>query len=445
MPNHSIRFIIALATICIGGIIMTQAYWVRKAFDIKEKQFNQTVVIALKNVSERIATLNGEVVNPNPVNQITSDYYVVNVNQVIDANILEHYLEEEFSARELFIDYEYGIYDCSSDKMVYGNYVSHKKADEARKSIASSNLPKYDEFVYYFGVRFPTKFTFLAGQMDIWIFSSFILFIVVIFFSYTLSVILKQKRLSEVQRNFINNMTHEFKTPISTIAVSADLITNPKISAHPEKIHQYAQIIKTQNHRLKEQIEKVLQMAVMDKGKLQLSLESVDLHQIIGDAVVHFRLKYNEANIHAHLNAQQSCIMADKVHLTNVIYNLLDNATKYVSEQPEISITTQSHKNHLEIAIKDNGIGIDKAHQKRVFDRFYRVPTGNRHDVKGFGLGLNYVKQIIKAHRWKISLESEIGKGSTFRIAIPIAQNYHKNLHLPAQKQENPAKAALIP
>lgn len=444
MPNHSIRFIIALATICIGGIIMTQAYWVRKAFDIKEKQFNQTVVIALKNVSERIATLNGEVVNPNPVNQITSDYYVVNVNQVIDANILEHYLEEEFSARELFIDYEYGIYDCSSDKMVYGNYVSHKKADEHKKSIASTNLPKYDEFVYYFGVRFPTKFTFLAGQMDIWIFSSFILLIVVIFFAYTLSVILKQKRLSEVQRNFINNMTHEFKTPISTIAVSADLITNPKINTNPEKLNQYAQIIKTQNHRLKEQIEKVLQMAVMDKGKLQLSLESVDLHQIIGDAVVHFKLKYNEATIQADLKAQQPCIMADKVHLTNVIYNLLDNATKYVSEEPEISITTQSFKQYLEIAIKDNGIGIDKAHQKRVFDRFYRVPTGNRHDVKGFGLGLNYVKQIIKAHHWKINLESEIGKGSTFKITIPMAQIPNKNANLSLQEQENPTKPALI-
>jgi two-component system phosphate regulon sensor histidine kinase PhoR len=442
MRNHSIRFVIALATICIGGIIMTQVYWVRRAFDIKEKQFNQTVVIALKNVSERIAKLNGEVVNPSPVNQLTSDYYVVNVNQVIDANILEHYLKEEFSYRDLHIDYEYGIYDCSSDKMVYGNYVTHTKTDDNAQQAASTNLPKYDEFVYYFGVRFPNKSTFLAGQMDIWIFSSFILLIVVFFFAYTLFVILKQKRLSEIQRDFINNMTHEFKTPISTIAVSADLISNPKINAHPEKLAQYAQIIKTQNHRLKEQIEKVLQMAIMDKGKLTLSRELVDIHEIVRQAVIHFRLKYEDAQIECDLQADTPLANADKVHLTNVIYNLLDNATKYISENPKILISTKHYKKQLLLSIQDNGLGIEKAHQNKVFERFYRVPTGNRHDVKGFGLGLNYVRQIIKAHHWKIRLESELGKGSTFTVSIPLDQTAKKNTnttHLKDTENKNPA------
>ncbi len=445
MRNHNIRFIIALATICIGGIIMTQAYWVRRAFDIKEKQFNQTVVIALKNVSERIAKLNGEVVNPNPVNQLTSDYYVVNVNQVIDANVLEHYLKEEFSYRDLYIDYEYGIYDCSSDKMVYGNYITHKKTGIDQTQIASTNLPKYDEFVYYFGVRFPNKSTFLAGQMDIWIFSSFILLMVVLFFAYTLFVILKQKRLSEIQRDFINNMTHEFKTPISTIAVSADLISNPKINSQPEKLAQYAQIIKTQNHRLKEQIEKVLQMAVMDKGKLTLSKEPIDIHEIIRQAVIHFQLKYQEALIESDLKAEKSVVFADKVHLTNVIYNLLDNATKYVSEHPKIKVITQQRKKQLLLSIQDNGLGIEKAHQRRVFERFYRVPTGNRHDVKGFGLGLNYVKQVIQAHHWKIRLESELGKGSTFIVEIPIGQASKQHKHTEQSKQQyNTKDSALI-
>jgi two-component system phosphate regulon sensor histidine kinase PhoR len=255
-------------------------------------------------------------------------------------------------------------------------------------------------------------------------------------------VILKQKRLSEIQRDFINNMTHEFKTPISTIAVSADLISNPKINAHPEKLAQYAQIIKTQNHRLKEQIEKVLQMAIMDKGKLTLSRELVDIHEIVRQAVIHFRLKYEDAQIECDLQADTPLANADKVHLTNVIYNLLDNATKYISENPKILISTKHYKKQLLLSIQDNGLGIEKAHQNKVFERFYRVPTGNRHDVKGFGLGLNYVRQIIKAHHWKIRLESELGKGSTFTVSIPLDQTAKKNTnttHLKDTENKNPA------
>ncbi|NJL12647.1 MAG: HAMP domain-containing histidine kinase [Microscillaceae bacterium] len=255
--------------------------------------------------------------------------------------------------------------------------------------------------------------------MDIWLFSSFILLTVVVFFAYTLWVILKQKRLSEIQRDFINNMTHEFKTPISTIAVSADLVCNPKIAAQPEKIRQYAQIIKTQNIRLKDQIEKVLQMAVMDKGRMRLNQEVVALPAIVRDAVAHFRLKNSEAQITCDLPEEEVGVWADKVHLTNIIYNLMDNATKYVATQPEIVVRLRQSAKKLIISVQDNGIGIDKAHQGRIFERFYRVPTGNRHDVKGFGLGLNYVWIIVRAHGWKISLNSALGKGSTFSIEMP--------------------------
>ena len=419
MRNNTIKFIIALATISIAGIIITQAYWVRKAFDIKEKQFNQTVHIALRRVSEQIAKLNQSQTEINPVKQMSSDYYVVNINDAIDANILEHYLKSEFAKYSLHIDYEYGIYDCATDKMVYGNYISHNT--EIDETAQKAKLPKYDEFVYYFGVRFPTKSMYLAGQMDIWIFSSFILLTVIIFFGYTLFIILKQKRLSEVQRDFINNMTHEFKTPISTIAVSVDLISNPKILVKPDSILNYAQIIKTQNNRLKNQIDKVLQMAVMDRGKLKLSKEKVDLHQVLSEAVQHFNLKGEEnITLKCEFDEGSPIIFADKVHFTNIIYNLLDNASKYVKAVPHIEITTKRIKNQIALSIKDNGIGISKEHKKKVFEKFFRVPTGNVHDVKGFGLGLNYVKQIIKAHKWKIKLESEIDKGSTFIINMPI-------------------------
>jgi two-component system phosphate regulon sensor histidine kinase PhoR len=234
-------------------------------------------------------------------------------------------------------------------------------------------------------------------------------------------VILKQKRLSEVQRDFVNNMTHEFKTPIATIDVSADLIANPKILVKPEAIVNYANIIKTQNNRLKSQIEKVLQMAAMDRGKLKLNKEVIDLHQLVQEAVKSFNLK-DQAEITVNLEADDTCkcVMADKVHLTNIIYNLLDNAVKYVDGYPKIKIQTHQVKNQITLSIQDNGIGIGKEHQRKVFEKFFRVPTGNVHNVKGFGLGLNYVKQIVKAHKWKINLASEIGKGSTFTITMPI-------------------------
>ena len=419
MRNSTIRYVMALAAFSIVGIIVTQVYWVRRAFDIEEQQFNQSLHVALKSVAERIALLNQSQINPHPIEQLTSNYYVVNVNDVVDAGILEVFLEEEFSKINLNIDYEYGIYDCSSNEMVYGNYISHNKNDEAVDY--DVQLLKYDEFIYYFGIRFPTKATYLASQMDIWVFSSFLLLIVIIFFAYTLFVIFKQKRLSEVQRDFINNMTHEFKTPISTIAVSSDLITNPKILDKPESLLKYANIIKSQNNRLKNQIEKVLQMAIMDQGKLKLNKENLDLHKLIREMVQNFNLKtHPDLTLNCHLDADSSVIRADKVHLTNIIYNLLDNAMKYVNGSPVIEIRTSRRKNHIVFSIKDNGIGISKEHQKKIFDKFFRVPTGNVHNVKGFGLGLNYVKLIIKVHKWVIRLESEPKKGSTFYIQIPL-------------------------
>jgi two-component system, OmpR family, phosphate regulon sensor histidine kinase PhoR len=433
MRNSTIRFLFALATLSILGIVITQVYWVRQAFDLKEQQFNQSVNIALQNVAKKIAELNQIELTSKLIAQPSSNYYVVNVNTSIDAEVLEHYLKAEFAKHQLEIDYEYAVFDCSSNEMIYGNYIRANQ-EEVQKA-EKTHFPKTNEFTYYFGIRFPSKSLYLANQLDIWIFSSFILLTVIVFFGYTMFVIFKQRRLSEIQRDFINNMTHEFKTPISTIAVSADLITNPKILAKPDSIVNYANIIKTQNTRLRNQIEKVLQMAVMDKG-IELKKEIIDVHQLVQEAVASFNLK-EQAEIKVELQAaeQCKCVLADKVHLTNIIYNLLDNAVKYVDKEPKIIVATRQVKNQIALSIQDNGIGIGKEHQRKVFEKFFRVPTGNRHDVKGFGLGLNYVKQIVKAHQWKINLQSELGKGSTFTITMPIA---------PIKTSEAASKADLL-
>jgi two-component system phosphate regulon sensor histidine kinase PhoR len=235
-------------------------------------------------------------------------------------------------------------------------------------------------------------------------------------------VILKQKRLSEIQKDFINNMTHEFKTPISTIAVSTEVLKDPGIIHQPERLLNYTTIIEKENTRLKLQVERVLQMARLDREDIGLKKELVDVHQLIQDAIKNTSGSLHEktGSISCQLNATRHTLEADRLHLTNVLYNLIDNAIKYCKASPQIIIHTLNTARNFTIEITDNGIGISPENQKRVFQKFYRVSTGNVHDVKGFGIGLNYVKSIIESHKGTIKLESELGRGSTFKISLPV-------------------------
>lgn len=422
MKTNRIRIVVILGFFSIVGIIIFQMYWVYKTFDTTENQFNQTVKVALYNVAEKMAEFNGaQLPNKNPVKQVSSNYYVVDINDIIDANILDHYLKTEFEYSHINIDYEYAIYDCESNEMLYGNYVH--TSDESQKRTSKHNFPKYDEYTYYFGIYFPSKTTYILNNMNIWIISSFVLITAIGFFVYAIFIILRQKRLSEIQKDFINNMTHEFKTPISTISISADVLMDPEIKSDPPRLSNYASIIKDQNYRLENQIEKVLQLARIEKRKMNLTLEDIDLHDTISNIVKTFTLNFkdNHGKIKLDLQANDPVIKADNQHLTNLVYNLLDNAVKFSKENPEIMIKTIQTDHEIKISFSDKGIGIDKKYIKKIFNKFFRIPTGNVYNVKGFGLGLNYVKNIVNAHNWKISVDSEPGKGSTFVIYIPIS------------------------
>ena len=284
-------------------------------------------------------------------------------------------------------------------------------------------LPAMNNDGYYFGVQFPGLKANLISQMGIWGFSSAVMLIVIFFFVYTLFVILRQKRLSEIQKDFINNMTHEFKTPISTIAISSEVLRDPGIVYTPERLLNYATIIQNENNRLKQQVERVLQMARFEKEDIGLKKENLDVHDLIHEATKNISLSLEEkkGKIELHLKAISGKVFVDRLHFTNVFYNLLDNAIKYTNGAPEIHISTKSINSSICIEIKDNGVGVSEENQKKIFHRFYRVPTGNLHDIKGFGLGLNYVKSIVEAHKGKISIESEPGKGSIFKLSIPTA------------------------
>jgi signal transduction histidine kinase len=340
LNRNTIRLLILLGTLSITGIIAVQAYWVKRAFDLKEQQFRQTVMISLRNVANKISSLYKLSSIENPVSQLSSDYYVANLRIPLDADVLEHYLKEEFKKQNLLTD-----------------------------------------------------------------------------FGYSMFVILKQKRLSEVQRDFINNMTHEFQTPISTIRVATDVLSQAKIMDQPERLKKYVHIIRQENNRLKNQVESVLNTARMERGKMQLDVQLQELHSIIYDVTEGVKAEL-EDSLSIELNATRTSIYADRIQLISLIRNLLENAIKYSGKKPCISIRTENADDTLVLSISDKGIGIPKEHQSKIFNKFYRVPTGNTHNVKGFGLGLSYVREIVRAHKWDIKVDSEPGKGSTFTIIM---------------------------
>jgi two-component system phosphate regulon sensor histidine kinase PhoR len=275
----------------------------------------------------------------------------------------------------------------------------------------------------YLHIYFPERSNYLIKSLGFMGISSALLTLFVVFaFGLTLYVIFKQKKISEMKNDFVNNMTHELKTPISTISLASQMLGDKSIPETSKNFNRISDIISQESKRLGTQVEKVLQMATIDKGNLNLRLKEIDLHNLIESVAGNFILQVENRGglLIPSLHADDPLVMVDPMHLTNVITNLLDNAVKYSDKVPEIYIETINRNNYIDITVKDNGIGISKNNQKRIFDQFFRVPTGNVHNVKGFGLGLNYVKKIIEAHKGFITVESEMGVGTRFTFSIPL-------------------------
>ncbi len=424
---RSLSVIITLAILSILGIGSVQFFWFKKAFDNREKIFNQNVALSLQNVGEYILNYNQiNAPHANLVEQISSNYFVVHTNADIDIKILEHLIRSEFEKRNVYLDFEYAVYDCYDNKLVYGNYVnmSNSFVGEGLGGENIRSFPPINNDNKYFGVLFPTRVTSILNEMGIWIFSTLVLLFVFAFFATSIYILFRQKKLSDMQKDFINNMTHEFKTPLYTIMVSAELIKKPDILKNEAFSREYLDIITQEANRLKTQIERILRIASSDKDKFQLEKETFDIHETIRKAaeVAQALISDSKGIIQFKLDAKQHTFYGDKMHMENVIYNLIENAIKYTDKVPEIMIRTYNTSGYLYVEVKDNGIGINTDQRKRIFDKFYRVPTGNTHNVKGFGLGLSYVLEIVKAHKGRIKVESEPGVGSIFNIKLPILQ-----------------------
>ena len=427
MKNSTIIRVVLVGALAIISIIGVQTYWVLNTWSVKEKEFRERVVVALLNVAKEFEKLGNQIPAYDLVTQVTTNYYVVNINDVINANNLQFFLRRELEAVGLTEGFEYGIYDCATNKMVYGEYITNSVTDTAL--VRNTDLPIYDKFTYYFGVRFPNRTNQILSSMGLTVTFSALLLLTILFFLYSIFVILRQKQLSEMQKDFINNMTHEFKTPISTIKISADVFLNNPIVQSDKRLLQYAAIIQDQNQRLNNQVEKVLQLARIEGDNFRLAPEHLNLHELLEDILPSLRMKIEEqgGTLNAQLLALNPEITADRLHLSNIIHNLLDNAIKYCNGAPQVEVKTESKGKNLSLSVSDKGIGIPQEFQHKVFEKFYRVPTGNVHNVKGFGLGLFYIKSICQAHGWKVELESETGSGTTICILIPETNGHSQS------------------
>lgn len=364
------------------------------------------------------------------VNDIFDELISINIyndfNPVTDTALLDSLLRAELINKGIDADYQYGVF---TPEML------RKAKENGKNALTSSrfkvNLSPDNIFIQprYLAVHFPGETNYLLRTMW-WMLaiSGTLILVIILSFYYTINTIFRQKKLSEIKNDFISNMTHEFKTPISTISLACEVLRDTSVDKSPERVSNYVKVINEENKRLSTLVENILQTAILDKGEFKLKLQDVDVHSIIDQAINNVALQVDkrEGKIIMKLDAAQPMIQADRVHLTNIIYNLIDNALKYTEDKPAIEVTTQSNASGILISVKDNGIGISRESQKKIFDTLYRVPTGNIHNVKGFGLGLSYVKAIVEKHSGTISVDSEPGKGSTFRIFLPYTQSVNR-------------------
>lgn len=418
MKGKTFKYIIFLATVSITGVLLLQFVFLQNSYNYSEKQFRESVTVALKEVAWQILQEAGKTTNFDsitPIEIISNNSYRVYV-QAFDKEQLKQYLIDELKTHEIYTEFEYAIFNPEIEQMGEGVLIT---ADLEEKQ-SFFNFALSDKCSDYFSVHFPDRSSYFNAQLSIWYFFTGLLVIVLFFFGYTLSVIFKQRQLSEIQKNFINNLTHELKTPISSIALASKVINEEKIINSPKRLLNYTRIIEEQNSRLSKNVEKVLNLASLEKNRIRLNLEEIDLIEFLEETTEHFKLSDfgQKADIKTLLNGFVIKIMADKFHFSNLIVNILENGVKYCEKEPSINIELLKKKNNFELKFADNGIGIPKEHRKKIFKKFYRIPTGNVHNVKGFGLGLDYVYKIVKAQGWKIKVDENPTGGSIFTLTI---------------------------
>jgi two-component system phosphate regulon sensor histidine kinase PhoR len=408
MNYKHLRKIIGLGTVVLIALGCLQIYWFQRAFDVAERQFDHSVQVALRRVADSVSTAA-------EVKKIASNFFVVETARDLDGENIDRLLKNEFLIRSLNLDYELGVYNADDDTLVYGNYV---RATQPRASASQERDALAGVHAQNFAVYFPAKTGIVLASLNIWIISTLALLLMVGFFAYAIFSLLRERRFASLKSDFVNNMTHEFKTPVTNIGIAGEILKN-KLPANHE-LSVYVDILLKENDRLRGKIDQVLLGSSADHVQRD-AFVSLDIHRLLADCAASYELRLHERSglINLELQATNATVSGDPALLAQAISNVVDNADKYSQRAPRITVRTRDTSNGVAIEIEDNGIGVPATLRTKVFDKFFRVPSGNVHNVKGFGLGLSFVKDVVLSHRGKINLFGELNKGTVVQILLP--------------------------
>jgi two-component system, OmpR family, phosphate regulon sensor histidine kinase PhoR len=425
MRLSTLKWIVLSATLLAGLIVTVQLYWLDKVYSFEQRQFNTNVVKSIRGLFEDLQMNDAPGISLNKlINTPDNNYLLFKADTIPPKDSLVYYLQDEFADFGVLTDCRLGAYSAAEKKYVYEEFIPSPASRYAKVLPTQEELPVFSKYADHILLYFPHRHEYILEQMDFWIISSVVLFIALIGLGVCLFYFYRQKFLTEIQKDFVNNFTHEFKTPLAVMKIASDVLAQDSIFHQPDRLQRYAAIIKSQTEHLQSQVERLLKAASSESKDLPILRENIQAQQLIEQALSKVQPLIEEKKARIELKIEEGkgkdgLVYADRAHLELAVINLLENALKY-SEDPHIVVETGHDEDDFFISVKDNGVGIEKKYLKNIFKKFYRVPTGDIHNVKGFGLGLNFVKRIIDAHKGKIKVNSLPGIGTEFRLFIPI-------------------------
>ncbi|HRP32072.1 MAG TPA: HAMP domain-containing sensor histidine kinase [Agriterribacter sp.] len=419
MRSATLKWIMLTGAIVIGVIITIQLYWLNHIYKLEQRQFDTNVVKSVRGLFEdiRLSDIPGSHIRQVITSRPTPNTFLVGIQHLPNPDTLTFYFAKELMDFHVLTECEIAIYDKTKDSYIFRQSIPSPASEAGTQT---GDLKLYPADGNYLLFHFPDRSSYVLSQMNLWIIGSIVLALVLIGLAISLFYFYKQKFLIEIQKDFVNNFTHEFKTPLAVMKIASEVLSQPGIINQPERMEKYAGIIQHETEHLQNQVERLLKMAVSEQNVLQVQREAISVKELIDQAISKLQplVEAEQAQIEIKPMEDDMIVTADKTHLELAIVNLVENGIKY-SGRPLIVIETGKCGTDHFISVKDNGVGIDKRFFKSIFKKFYRVPTGDVHNVKGFGLGLNFVKKIVDAHNGKIVVNSVPGIGSEFKIILP--------------------------
>ncbi|HSB92373.1 MAG TPA: HAMP domain-containing sensor histidine kinase [Flavitalea sp.] len=417
MKNAPLRIVTFSTGLIIALIIFFQLSWLKKVFTYEEKEFNGKTVSIINQFRNQFPENRSQQLSYH-IERPHKNAYLLRLNRNIPEDSVKLSFEKLLEAEELFVDCRLGLYDPKQRGYLFQFYLKGSATVELDKT--NSPLETFPRNYYYLFVDFPHRSNYIFDRLDNWILSSFLLIVALVTLLVLLNNFLRQRYVIRFQRDFVNNIVHEFKTPLAVMKIASEVLNKDKIAEQPDRLRKYAGIVDSQTRHLEQQVQRILEMMRSEIFKIKLSPAPIAPRELVTQATTKLQplIEDRKAKIKVNIEPTADRIVGDFAHLELALVNLLDNALKY-SRNPEITINVSRDSKNAVISIIDNGIGIDKKYYSLLFDKFYRVPSGDIHNEKGFGLGLNFVKKVVDAHKGQILVTSEENKGTQFTMLIP--------------------------